>query len=94
MALPRRRRKKAEEPETPDKAAKDADVEEAAADAAPEADAKAESAATPDAALVFADRMLAIDHLEENAYLLALSTPETEAEARSWLAETAERNHL
>jgi para-aminobenzoate synthetase len=49
------------------------------------------SAATPDAALVFADRMLAIDHLGQTAYLLALGTPETEAEARSWLDETAER---
>ena len=51
----------------------------------------AHCADTPDAALVFADRMLAIDHLEGACYLLALSTPDTENEARSWLAETAER---
>jgi para-aminobenzoate synthetase len=48
-------------------------------------------AATPDAALVFADRMLAIDHVERTSYLLALATPETSDRARSWLAETAER---
>ena len=48
-------------------------------------------AATPDAALVFADRMLAIDHVERTSYLLALATPETSERARSWLAETAER---
>jgi para-aminobenzoate synthetase len=48
-------------------------------------------AATPDAALVFADRMLAIDHVERTSYLLALATPETADRARSWLAETAER---
>jgi para-aminobenzoate synthetase len=46
---------------------------------------------TPDAALVFADRMLAIDHVERTSYLLALATPESSDEARSWLAETAER---
>jgi para-aminobenzoate synthetase len=46
---------------------------------------------TPDAALVFADRMLAIDHAEQTSYLLALSTRDTADEARSWLAETAER---
>jgi para-aminobenzoate synthetase len=46
---------------------------------------------TPDATLVFADRMLAIDHVEQTGYLLALGTPETSDEARSWLAETAER---
>jgi para-aminobenzoate synthetase len=35
--------------------------------------------------------MLAIDHVERTSYLLALGTPETSDEARSWLAETAER---
>jgi para-aminobenzoate synthetase len=51
----------------------------------------AHCADTPDAALVFADRMLAIDHAERTSYLLALSTPDTRDEARSWLDETAER---
>jgi para-aminobenzoate synthetase len=46
---------------------------------------------TPDAALVFADRMLAIDHVDETCYLLALSTLDTSGEARSWLSEKAER---
>jgi para-aminobenzoate synthetase len=51
----------------------------------------AHHADTPDAALLFADRMLALDHVERTSYLLALGTPETSDEARSWLAETAER---
>jgi para-aminobenzoate synthetase len=49
------------------------------------------SAETPDAALVFADRMLALDHLGDASYLLALSTPDTADEARAWLDEAAAR---
>ena len=46
---------------------------------------------TPDAALLFADRMLAIDHADHRSYLLALATAETEAAALTWLDETATR---
>ena len=45
--------------------------------------------AMPDAALLFADRMLAIDHLEGSCYLLALSTHAGEAGAIAWLDETS-----
>lgn len=48
-------------------------------------------AAEPDAALVFADRMLAFDHPGGSAYLLALSADEaTEVAARDWLARTGD----
>ncbi|GLW30808.1 aminodeoxychorismate synthase component I [Actinoplanes regularis] len=50
------------------------------------------SAPTPDAALLFADRMLALDHRDRRAYLLALHSADGEAaEARTWLEETAGR---
>jgi para-aminobenzoate synthetase len=44
-------------------------------------------APTPDAAFVFADRLIAFDHQERHAYLLAL--PHSEAEG--WIEETAGR---
>ncbi|HEY0392035.1 MAG TPA: aminodeoxychorismate synthase component I [Solirubrobacterales bacterium] len=47
----------------------------------------AHQAATPDAALVFADRMVAFDHREGHAYLLALITPGAE----DWINETGRR---
>jgi para-aminobenzoate synthetase len=50
----------------------------------------AHRAPTPDAALLFADRMLALDHAEGDAYLLALSTGE-DAEARAWLDDASRR---
>ncbi|WP_190815097.1 aminodeoxychorismate synthase component I [Saccharopolyspora pogona] len=46
---------------------------------------------TPDAAMIFVDRMLAIDHVQHRSYLLALSTEQTEAAAIAWLDETALR---
>ncbi|QIZ38822.1 aminodeoxychorismate synthase component I [Saccharopolyspora sp. ASAGF58] len=46
---------------------------------------------TPDAAMIFVDRMLAIDHVQHRSYLLALSTEQTEATAIAWLDETALR---
>ena len=50
----------------------------------------AHRAKTPDAALLFADRMLAVDHQEGNCYLLALSADEgTATAAESWLDLTA-----
>jgi para-aminobenzoate synthetase len=45
----------------------------------------------PDAALVFAARMLAFDHERHCTYLLCLCDPETEAAAEAWLATTAAR---
>jgi para-aminobenzoate synthetase len=54
-------------------------------------------ARTPDAALLFADRMLAIDHADGRGYLLCLSSADPaeaaagEAAARRWLAQTAGR---
>ncbi|WP_034272617.1 aminodeoxychorismate synthase component I [Haloechinothrix halophila] len=48
----------------------------------------------PDAALVFTDRALALDHQEGEAYLMALSVHDadgsSEARARAWLEHTAE----
>ena len=44
---------------------------------------------TPDAALLFADRMLAIDHREGSCYLLALSRDGDDADAVAWLDETS-----
>lgn len=50
---------------------------------------------TPDAAMVFVDRLVVLDHLERTTYLLALSDGEGAgtgaAQAESWLADTAER---
>jgi para-aminobenzoate synthetase len=54
------------------------------------ADAAHESS-LPDAAFVFAGRMLAFDHVEGHTYLLCLSEPGTEAEADAWIEATARR---
>ena len=51
--------------------------------------ARAHSSPHPDAAFVFADRLLAFDHGEGSAYLLCLGGAEAEAEA--WFAATAAR---
>ncbi|WP_329455142.1 aminodeoxychorismate synthase component I [Streptomyces sp. NBC_01497] len=48
-------------------------------------------AETPDAALLFADRMLAVDHAEGVSYLLALSLDDDLADATAWLESTAAR---
>jgi para-aminobenzoate synthetase len=50
------------------------------------------SAELPDGAFVFADRMVAIDHADDRAWLLALSGPGHPASARAaedWLADAA-----
>jgi para-aminobenzoate synthetase len=44
-------------------------------------------AATPDAAFVFAGRLIAFDHREHHTYLLALAEPEAEG----WIEETSRR---
>jgi para-aminobenzoate synthetase len=45
----------------------------------------------PDAAFVFADRMIAFDHVEEKTYLLSLAEPGSEAEAGAWIETTVGR---
>ncbi len=45
----------------------------------------------PDAALIFADRMLAFDHVERHTYLLCLAEPGGEDAAQGWLDATADR---
>jgi para-aminobenzoate synthetase len=51
----------------------------------------AHRAETPDAALIFADRMLAIDHLEGMSYLLALSADGDDEDACAWLEDASRR---
>jgi para-aminobenzoate synthetase len=51
----------------------------------------AHRAGTPDAALIFADRMLAIDHVEGMSYLLALSDGRDDAGTRAWLDDASRR---
>jgi para-aminobenzoate synthetase len=51
----------------------------------------AHRADTPDAALLFADRMLALDHVEGTSYLLALSARGDDADARAWLEDAGRR---
>lgn len=49
----------------------------------------AHQADTPDAALLFTDRALVVDHLEHQSYLLALSTTKDQATALMWLNNAA-----
>jgi para-aminobenzoate synthetase len=44
----------------------------------------------PDAALIFADRLIAFDHAEKCTYLLCLAAPGGEEAAERWLAGTSE----
>jgi len=46
---------------------------------------------TPDAALVFADRALALDHLDGVCYLMALSADGDDAGALTWIEDTRRR---
>jgi para-aminobenzoate synthetase len=46
---------------------------------------------TPDAAFVFADRLVAFDHLEEATYVLCLTDPANEADGERWIRETSLR---
>jgi para-aminobenzoate synthetase len=48
-------------------------------------------ATTPDAAFIFADRVIAFDHYEKCVYLLCVTEPTSEDEGRRWIAETAAR---
>lgn len=45
----------------------------------------------PDAALLFVDRMIVLDHRERCCYLLAMSSSEIESSAHDWLRSTAEQ---
>ena len=45
----------------------------------------------PDAALIFAGRMIAFDHAEGHVYLLCLTEAGGTKDAESWLSETADR---
>jgi para-aminobenzoate synthetase len=47
-------------------------------------------AETPDAAFVFADRLVAIDHHADRTYLLALTDPGERSSAERWLRDTAD----
>ncbi len=51
----------------------------------------AHESSLPDAAFVFADRMIAFDHAAEHTYLLCLADSGEETEAEEWLAATARR---
>jgi para-aminobenzoate synthetase len=48
-------------------------------------------ATTPDAAFVFADRLIAFDHLEQATYVLCLTDPAHEVAADRWIRETSLR---
>jgi para-aminobenzoate synthetase len=45
----------------------------------------------PDAAFIFADRLIAFDHYEKCLYLVCVTEPTSEDEGRRWIAETAAR---
>jgi para-aminobenzoate synthetase len=51
----------------------------------------AHESSLPDAAFVFAGRMIAFDHAETQTYLLCLAEPGGEDEAEAWLEETVGR---
>ncbi|MFI9643465.1 aminodeoxychorismate synthase component I [Micromonospora sp. NPDC051925] len=51
----------------------------------------AHRSAHPDAALLFVDRLIVLDHQDRCCYLLALERPGRDTGARAWLADTADR---
>jgi para-aminobenzoate synthetase len=53
--------------------------------------AAAHRATTPDAAFVFADRLIAFDQRERHTYLLALADPASVEAAERWIGETEQR---
>jgi para-aminobenzoate synthetase len=52
---------------------------------------RAHYSSLPDATLLFADRLLAFDHLERHTYLLCLAEPGGTAAAEQWMAQTSRR---
>jgi para-aminobenzoate synthetase len=53
--------------------------------------ANAHASPHPDAAFVFADRIIAFDHSEGHTYLLCLHQPDSEQAAEAWLSATSAR---
>ncbi|MGP8300283.1 aminodeoxychorismate synthase component I [Streptomyces inhibens] len=55
--------------------------------------AKRHTADTPDAAWMFADRLIAVDHLEDRTYVIAVHTDDEQETigAKEWVEATAER---
>jgi para-aminobenzoate synthetase len=53
--------------------------------------ANAHVSSLPDAALIFADRLIAFDHEQGDTYLLSLCHPETEQAAEDWLSAMESR---
>jgi para-aminobenzoate synthetase len=53
--------------------------------------AAAHASSMPDAAFVFADRLIAFDHVEQVTYVLALSEPDGMEEAERWIGDMSER---
>jgi para-aminobenzoate synthetase len=51
----------------------------------------AHKSSLPDAALIFADRMIAFDHAEGCVYLLCLAEADATEDAEGWLSDAAER---
>ena len=51
----------------------------------------AHKSSLPDAAFVFADRLIAFDHVEEATYVVCLTDPAHRAEARRWVRNTRRR---
>jgi para-aminobenzoate synthetase len=51
----------------------------------------AHRSAMPDAAFVFADRLIAFDHLERCTYVLCVGEPGEEEQAERWIDQTASR---
>ncbi|HEY2181461.1 MAG TPA: aminodeoxychorismate synthase component I [Solirubrobacteraceae bacterium] len=52
---------------------------------------RAHRSSMPDAAFVFADRLIAFDHVERHTYLLCLHEPHADELADSWIAEARQR---
>jgi para-aminobenzoate synthetase len=52
---------------------------------------RAHRSSMPDAAFVFADRLIAFDHLEQCTYVLCVTEPDGAEEAERWIAETSLR---
>ena len=51
----------------------------------------AHASPTPDAAFIFADRLIAFDHLERCTYVLCATEPDGVEEAERWIAKTSQR---
>jgi para-aminobenzoate synthetase len=51
----------------------------------------AHASSMPDAAFVFADHLIAFDHLEQTTYVLALADPNRVEEAERWIGDISER---